>query len=92
MDWNETAKKLGLTNIVNFGVIAQQVKDILPDACLLDEASGYYKVNYCGDFLMTFEEAIIESVRQYYKGIDPENYNETREEDLLNTPASTLIN
>ena len=29
---------------------------------------------------MTFEEAIVASIRAYYKGIDPENYNETREE------------
>ncbi len=44
--WNETAKKLGLTNSFNFGVIAQQVKEIMPDAVLMDKASGYYSVNY----------------------------------------------
>ena len=44
--WNETAKKLGLTNSFNFGVIAQQVKDILPNAVRMDESSGYYRVNY----------------------------------------------
>ncbi len=34
---------------------------------------------------MTFEEAIIESVRQYYKGKDPENYMEARGEDIKYT-------
>ena len=41
---------------------------------------------------MTFEEAIIESVRQYYKGKDPEITYRGSWARILNTPASTLIN
>lgn len=48
--WNDTAKSLGLSGIVNFGVIAQQIKDIIPHAVILDEDTGYYKVNYAEVF------------------------------------------
>jgi len=34
---------------------------------------------------MTFEEAIVASIRAYYKGIDPEQYNETRDEPIKYT-------
>ena len=34
---------------------------------------------------MTFEEAIVASIRAYYKGIDPEQYNEARDEPMKYT-------
>jgi len=48
--WNDKARSLGLSGIVNFGVIAQQIKDIIPHAVILDEDTGYYKVNYAEVF------------------------------------------
>ncbi len=44
-NWIEGAKELGADMNHTIGVIAQEVKDIFPDAVTLD-ASGYYKVNY----------------------------------------------
>jgi hypothetical protein len=43
-DWNSKAKELGI-NTPTIGVLAQEVKEINPDAVVLDK-SGYYKVNY----------------------------------------------
>ena len=43
-DWNSKAKELGV-NTPAIGVLAQEVKEINPDAVMLDK-SGYYKVNY----------------------------------------------
>ena len=43
-DWNSKAKELGI-NTPAIGVLAQEVKEINPDAVVLDK-SGYYKVNY----------------------------------------------
>ena len=43
-DWNSKAKELGV-NSSTIGVLAQEVKEINPDAVVLDK-SGYYRVNY----------------------------------------------
>jgi len=48
--WNKTAKSLGLKNTFNIGVVAQQIKDILPHAVIFDEQLGYYRVNYAEVF------------------------------------------
>ena len=44
-DWIKGAKELGANMNHTMGVLAQEVKEIFPDAVILD-ASGYYKVNY----------------------------------------------
>lgn len=48
--WNKTAKSLGVKNTFNIGVVAQQIKDILPHAVIFDEQLGYYRVNYAEVF------------------------------------------
>ena len=44
-EWNDKAKEIGVINLPNEGVIAQEVKEVDPSAVMLDE-DGYYRVNY----------------------------------------------
>ena len=44
-DWNKKAATLGMEGSVGMGVMAQQVKELMPHAVSLHE-SGYYQVNY----------------------------------------------
>lgn len=44
-EWNEAAKKLGAATQETFGVIAQEIAKIIPNAVSKD-SSGYLKVNY----------------------------------------------
>ena len=43
-EWNNSAKALGVSS-PNFGVLAQEVKEIIPNAVIKDR-TGYYKVDY----------------------------------------------
>ncbi|WP_373069806.1 tail fiber domain-containing protein [Sulfurimonas sp.] len=43
--WNDKAKQIGVANIPNIGVIAQEVKDVMPEAVIMAD-DGYYRVNY----------------------------------------------
>lgn len=44
--WNDLAKKLKLDGTSPFGVIAQEVLEIMPSAVKKDPVDGYYRVNY----------------------------------------------
>lgn len=44
-DWNTTAKELGLAGDSTYGVIAQEVMEIMPEAVVM-YPDGYYRVNY----------------------------------------------
>tara|TARA_R110000803_G_scaffold34529_4_gene75313 strand:- start:36 stop:947 length:912 start_codon:yes stop_codon:yes gene_type:complete len=43
--WNKLAKGLGI-DAPEYGVIAQEVLKVIPNAVYVDKESGYYKVNY----------------------------------------------
>jgi len=44
-EWNDIAKKLGINPQNTFGVLAQEVKKIIPDA-VIKFSDGYYRVDY----------------------------------------------
>jgi hypothetical protein len=44
-DWNDKAKELGLDWGPTFGVMAQEIKDIIPEAVITGN-DGYYRVDY----------------------------------------------
>ena len=44
-NWNDKAKSIGWDKFPTVGVIAQEVKKYMPEAVIQD-ANGYYKVNY----------------------------------------------
>lgn len=44
-DWNDEARKLGAGKLPNYGVIAQQVEKVIPDAVHVGEG-GYLRVDY----------------------------------------------